>query len=101
MIVAGRGWQPVTEVDDWLLHRGLGCQIGPGQDSQFPEVDEWGAATFTEQTRMVFGWVPGAWRSASTAENDLWYDVPPGPSVLPLVDDSDWASHRHDGGEAR
>lgn len=70
-----------------------------------------GELTFAEQTRMLRGPVPGAWREESrelavdppdvarvwlraTADDDPWYDVPPGPPVLPDVDTSRWSGHR-------
>lgn len=89
MTARGRGWQEVTEVDDFLLRRGLGCEIR----EYYPEVNERGEATFAEQTRMQYGWC-GAERLSETPDDDPWYDCAPGPLSLPAVDTSGWGRHR-------
>ena len=55
-------------------------QAARNQRNMPPEVDEHGAATVAEQTRMNRGHEPGAWRSTSTAENDGWYGMAADPS---------------------
>jgi hypothetical protein len=49
-----------------------------------PEVDEHGAATFAEQTRMMTGREPGTTRSKTMAVDDPWMN---GPAGLAPVDD--------------
>jgi hypothetical protein len=44
-----------------------------------PEVDEHGAATVAEQTRMVTGPEPGTTRLSTTPVDDPWYDAPAAP----------------------
>jgi len=65
----------------------------PGRGRGWLEVGEWGEASFAEQTRMVHGHVPGCERLSKTPDDDPWYDIPPGPPVLLVVDDSDYAGH--------
>ena len=91
-MVWGRGWQEVSEVGDFLLTRGLGCDIRPDPPREYyPEVDKYGAATFAEQTRMRYGYL-GAERLSKTPEDDPWYDSQ-GDIDLPVVDVSGWSGH--------
>jgi hypothetical protein len=53
-----------------------------------------GELTFAEQTRMTRGRCWGAERELATPGDDPWYDVPPGPPVLPEVDTAGWGGHR-------
>ena len=57
------------------------------------EVGEWGEMSFAEQTRITHGRQPGAERLSETPDDDPWYDVPPGPPVLPDVDSRAWGKH--------
>ena len=52
------------------------------QRNHAPEVRADGSATEAEQSRMIRGPEPGTWNSASTDENDPWYDQRPA-DVLP------------------
>jgi hypothetical protein len=73
-------------------------------------VNDRGELTFAEQTRMTRGPVWGAERVEpeelavdppevmrawyrATPDDDPWYDVPPGPPVLPDVDTAAWGGH--------
>jgi hypothetical protein len=49
-----------------------------------------GELSFPGQVRMTHGPVAGTWRDCLPGEDEFWYDVPPGPPVLPQMDDSDW-----------
>lgn len=72
-----------------------------------------GELTFAEQTRMTRGRCWGSERlcrpeqprererspgnengDRATPDDDPWYDVPPGPPVLPDVDTAGWGGHR-------
>ena len=70
-----------------------------------------GELTFAEQTRLLYTpqgterhctghpWycdVHDEWFDCSQEcpRCPQWYDVPPGPPVLPVVDDSDWGRNR-------
>jgi hypothetical protein len=53
-----------------------------------------GELSFPGQVRLVHGPVAGTWRDSQPGEDEFWYDVPPGPPVLPDVDDSDWGGAR-------
>jgi len=68
-------------------------------------VNSRGELTFAEWTRMTYGIVwsaqrPRPWAGKrATADDDPWYDVPPGPPILPDIDDSDFGKHAgHPGG---
>lgn len=57
-------------------------------------VNERGELTFAEQTRMTWGSEPGCWGELAIPDDDPWYDVPPGPPVLPEVDTAGWGRSR-------
>ena len=53
-----------------------------------PEVDEHGAATVAEQTRMMTGPEPGTTRTKADEGNDPWYDNPKPLADLPNPEDA-------------
>jgi hypothetical protein len=60
--------------------------------SEHVEVNGDGSLTWAEASRMTrdpFLFLELDCRRA-TADDDPWYDVPGGPAVLPVVDDSGW-----------
>ncbi len=64
--------------------------------SEHVEVNGDGSLTLAEQSRMTrdpFLFLELAC-SRATADDDPWYDQPPGPPVLPVVDDSSWGRKR-------
>lgn len=54
------------------------------------DVNARGELSFPGQVRLTHGPVAGTWRDCLPGEDEFWYDVPPGPPVLPQVDDSGW-----------
>ena len=89
-LCAVTGVAPDEDDDDGQAAEGAARLVDEAREMRRkpPEVDEHGAATIAEQTRMMTGPEPGATRTKADEGNEPWYDSPKPLADLPNPEDA-------------